>query len=122
MSLKKEEILEAIANMSVSDIVDLVSMMENRFGVTASSVAQVVKNNENEKKEEKSDFKITLKSIGKNKIAVIKIVRSFLNLGLKEAKDTVDSAPVLLKDGVNKLDSDKIKKTLEEAGAIVELS
>lgn len=122
MSLKKEEILNTIENMSVKDIVDLVSMIEKRFGVTASLVERNVEKDEDKSKEEKTEFKVILKSIGKNKISVIKVVRSILGLGLKEAKDTVDSVPVLIKDSINKIESERLKKLLEDSGATVEIS
>lgn len=122
MSLSKEDILEAISNMSVTEIVDLVSMMEKKFGVSSNHVPAVpAEGKEIEVKEEKNEFDVTLSSIGPNKIAVIKSVRSLIGLGLKEAKDTVESAPVLIKQGVSKEESEKLKKILEEAGATVDL-
>lgn len=121
MSLSKEEILEAISHMSVIEIVDLVSMMEKRFGVSSNPVPEVSLKNKVEIKEEKNEFNVVLSSIGSNKIAVIRSVRALIGLGLKEAKDTVESAPVIIKEKVNKEESEKIKKILEEAGAVVEL-
>lgn len=121
MSLSKEEILEAISHMSVIEIVDLVSMMEKKFGVSSNPVSTVSSENKVEVKEEKSEFDIELSSIGSNKIAVIKSVRALIGLGLKEAKDTVESAPVVIKENVSKEESEKIKKILEEAGAVINL-
>lgn len=121
MAITKEQIIEAISTMSVMEIVDLVSSMEKKFGV--SSVPNISQNNnqKTEKKEEKTEFNVLLKSFGKNKIAVIKAVRSTMNLGLKESKDLVESAPTTLKEKVSKKDAESFKNILEKAGAIIEI-
>jgi len=123
MSITKEQILDAVAEMSVMDIVKLTSMMEERFGVSAtelvSDISSVVQNEDTE--EEKTEFDVVLNDIGKNKISVIKIVRSMLSLGLKESKELVESAPTILKGGMNKNDAEILKKSLEEIGASVEI-
>lgn len=122
MSITKDDILEAVASMSVMQVVELISAMEEKFGVSAASA--VVVNSDagaSAVAEEKTEFDVHLKSTGANKIAVIKVVRTLLNLGLKEAKDLVESAPALLKEGVSKDESDKYKQSLEEAGAEVEV-
>ena len=119
MSMTKEQILEAVSSMSVMEVVELVSAMEKKFGVTA--VASPVSNNSQEKVEEKTEFDVILSSIGKNKIAVIKIVRSTTGLGLKESKDLVESAPKVLKSGINKEEAKKLKESLEQAGASAEI-
>ncbi|UVK76717.1 MAG: 50S ribosomal subunit protein L12 [Sodalis sp. Fle] len=119
MSITKEQILNAVAEMSVTDVVNLISMMEDKFGVSATTVA--VTASPAETIEEKTEFDIILNAIGGNKISVIKAVRSATGLGLKEAKDLVESAPTTLKEGVSKDDAAVLKKTLEEAGASVEI-
>lgn len=121
MAITKEQIIEAISTMSVMEIVDLVSSMEKKFGV--SSIPNISQNNnqQTEKKEEKTEFNILLKSFGKNKIAVIKAVRSTMSLGLKESKDLVESAPTTLKEKISKKDAESFKNILEKAGAIIEL-
>ncbi|CAL4317998.1 50S ribosomal protein L7/L12 [Buchnera aphidicola (Eriosoma lanigerum)] len=120
MLLTKEQIIDAISNMSVMNVVELVSAMEKKFGVSAnlSINSQTTQNTE---KEEKTEFNIFLKSIGRNKVSVIKAVRSATNLGLKEAKDLVESAPVMIKENLNKEDADLLKKTLEATGAEIEI-
>ncbi|QCI27040.1 50S ribosomal protein L7/L12 [Buchnera aphidicola] len=121
MAITKEQIIEAISTMSVMEIVDLVSSMEKKFGV--SSIPNISQNNnqQTEKKEEKTEFNILLKSFGKNKIAVIKAVRSTMSLGLKESKDLVESAPTTLKEKISKKDAESFKNILEKAGAIIEI-
>ena len=120
----KEDILDSIAKMSVMDLVDLVKLMEDKFGVTAAApvamaaagggvAAAVV--------EEKTEFTVVLASFGEKKVEVIKVVRELTGLGLKEAKDLVEAAPSTVKDGVNKADSEAMKKKLEAAGAKVEV-
>lgn len=121
MSITKEQILDAVAEMSVMDIVELVSMMEEKFGVSAAAAVAVAAAGPAEAVEEKTEFDVILKDIGANKVAVIKAVRSATGLGLKEAKDLVESAPVAVKEGASKDDSEALKKALEEAGASVEL-
>lgn len=121
MALTKEQILDTIADMSVMDVVELISMMEEKFGVSAADAVVVTAGTPPEAVEEKTEFDVILSAIGANKIAVIKAVRSATGLGLKEAKDLVESAPTTLKEGVSKEDVDALKKVLEEAGASVEL-
>ncbi|CAL4317951.1 50S ribosomal protein L7/L12 [Buchnera aphidicola (Pterocallis alni)] len=121
MSITKEQILEAISNMSVMEVVELISNMEKKFGVSATPINIPNQNLEQEKKEEKTEFDIFLKEIGKNKIAVIKAVRSATGLGLKESKDLVESTPTILKEKMNKKDAESLKDTLEKIGAIVEM-
>ncbi len=117
---KFKTIVEAIESMSVLDLNELVKLLEKKFGVSAvaAAAAPVAAG---EAAEEKSDFVIHLKEAGAQKIAVIKVVKEVLGLGLKEAKDLVDAAPSDLKSGVKKEDAEAIKKKLEEAGAKVEL-
>ena len=125
MAASKEEILDAISNMTVMEIVDLVKMMEDKFGVTAAAPmammaaggaaapAAVV--------EEQTEFAVTMTSFGANKVGVIKVIRELTGLGLKEAKDLVEGVPSLVKDSVPKADADAIKKKLEDAGAAAEI-
>lgn len=121
MSITKEEILNAVAEMSVMDIVNLISMMEKKFGVSSATNTPVVTNNPIEEVEEQTEFDIILSKIGSNKVSVIKAVRSATGLGLKEAKDLVESAPVSIKEGINKHDAESLKKILEDSGASVEM-
>lgn len=121
----KEEILESIANMSVMDVVELISMMEEKFGVTAAAAVAVAApaagGGEAAAAEEKTEFDVVMTSFGANKVNVIKVVRALTGLGLKEAKDMVEGAPSTVKEGVSKDEAEKVKKELEEAGATVEL-
>lgn len=120
MSITPEKILETVSKMSVMEIMDLIKSMEKKFNV--SSIIPINNNTPETKKiEEKSEFNIHIKSIGKNKVSVIRAVRSVTSLGLKEAKDLVESAPVLLKEKVNKEEAESLKKTLETAGAEIEI-
>ncbi len=122
MAVTKEDILESISNMTVMEVVDLISEMEEKFGVTAAAVAAApAVGGGSEAAEEKTDFDVALADMGGNKVAVIKAVRAITGLGLKEAKDKVESAPCVLKEGVSKEEADDFKKQLEEAGATVEL-
>lgn len=121
MSVTKEQIINAIAEMSVMDVVDLISMMEKKFGVSAAVNTVAVAASQEAVIEEQTEFDVVLTAIGSNKIAVIKAVRSATGLGLKEAKDLVESAPANVKEGLSKHDAEAFKKTLEEAGASVEL-
>ncbi|MGL9734703.1 MAG: 50S ribosomal protein L7/L12 [Symbiopectobacterium sp.] len=122
MFITKDQIIEAVAAMSVMDVVELISAMEEKFGVSAAAaVAVAVAASPVEAAEEKTEFDVILKAIGANKVAVIKAVRGETGLGLKEAKDLVESAPAALKEGVNKDDAEALKKSLEEAGAEVEV-
>ena len=125
MAVSKEDILESISNMSVMDVVELVEAMEEKFGVSAASVAAAAPAAAaapEEAAEEKTEFTIKMSSFGANKVAVIKVVRAVTGLGLKDAKDMVEGAPVTVKEGVSKQEADEAKKQLEEAGATVELS
>lgn len=125
MAVSKEEILDAIANMSVMDVCDLIKMMEDKFGVSAAAVAAPVavaaSGGAEAAQEEKTEFTIVMKSFGSNKVNVIKVIREVTGLGLKEAKDMVESAPASVKEGVSKADAEDIKKKLVEAGAEVEI-
>ena len=115
MAIAKEDILNAIAEMTVMDIVDLISAMEEKFGVTAAAAGPVAA------AEEQTEFDVVLTDAGANKVAVIKVVRAVTGLGLKEAKEAVDGAPSTLKEGVAKEEAEKIKAELEGAGAKAEL-
>jgi large subunit ribosomal protein L7/L12 len=122
--LSKEDILEAVANMSVMDICDLVSAMEEKFGVSAAAavaVAGPAAGGDAVAAEEQTEFDVVMKSFGGNKIAVIKAIRSITSLGLKEAKDMVEGVPATVKEGVAKDEAESVKKQLEEAGAEVEV-
>ncbi len=124
MALSKEEVLEAIAEMSVMDVVGLVEAMEEKFGVSAAAavaVAAPAAAGEAAAAEEKDDFDIVLTSAGDKKVNVIKAVRTITGLGLKEAKDLVDGAPATVKEAAPKAEAEEAKKQLEEAGATVEL-
>lgn len=118
--LNKDDILEAVANMSVMDICDLVSAMEDKFGVSAAAavaVAGPAAAADGAAAEEKTEFNVVMSSFGSNKIAVIKAIRGITGLGLKEAKDLVEGAPVTVKEAVAKDEADDIIKQLTEAGA-----
>ena len=127
MALSKDDILNAIAEMSVMDVVELVSAMEEKFGVTAAAaiaaapVAAAGGDAGAGAAAEKDEFDVVLASAGDKKVNVIKVVRSVTGLGLKEAKDLVDGAPNTIKEGASKDEAEDIKKQLEEAGASVEL-
>ena len=126
MALSKEDILNAIAEMSVMDVVELVSAMEEKFGVTAAAVAAAPVAAAGGDAgagaaAEKDEFDVVLSSAGEKKVNVIKVVRGVTGLGLKEAKDLVDGAPNTIKEGASKDEAEDIKKQLEEAGASVEL-
>jgi large subunit ribosomal protein L7/L12 len=126
MAVSKEEILDAIAKMSLIDITDLVKMMEEKFGVSAAAPVAVAAAPAGggaaaPAAEEKTEFTVVLKATGEKKVEVIKAVRAITGLGLKEAKDLVESAPATVKDGASKDDTAKYKKELEAAGATVEV-
>ena len=121
MSLTNEQIIEAIASKSVSEIVELITAMEEKFGVSAAAAVAAAPVAGAAAAEEKTEFDVVLKSAGANKVAVIKAVRGATGLGLKEAKDLVESAPANLKEGVSKEEAEALKKELEEAGAEVEV-
>lgn len=122
--MSKEDILEAIANMSVMEVVELIEAMEEKFGVTAAAavaVAGAAGGDAGGAAEEKTEFDVVLASFGDNKVGVIKAVRGVTGLGLKEAKEAVEGAPTVMKEGVSKEEAEEAKKTLEEAGATVEI-
>ena len=119
MSVTKDQILDAIAAMSVMEVVELVQAMEEKFGVTAA--AGVVVAAAAEAVEEKTEFDVILADAGANKVAAIKAVRAATGLGLKEAKALVEAAPTPIKEGISKADAEALKKELEEAGAKVEI-
>jgi len=121
MSISKDDILNAIADMSVMDVVALVEAMEEKFGVSAAAAVAVAGGDAGASAEEQTEFDVVLTSFGEKKVAVIKAVRGATGLGLKEAKDLVESAPKALKEGVDKAEAEELKKTLEEAGASVEI-
>lgn len=127
MAVSKDEILDAIAKMSLMDVVDLIADMEKKFGVTAAAPVAMAAGGGGGAAaaapvEEQTEFSVTLKEYpADKKVTVIKVVRELTGLGLKEAKDLVEGAPALVKDSVNKADSETMKKKLEEAGAKVEI-
>lgn len=122
MSLTNEQILDAIAEKSVMEIVELISAMEEKFGVSAAALAAApAAGGDTAADEEKDDFNVVLTGAGDKKVAVIKAVREITGLGLKEAKDLVEGAPQNVKEGVAKAEAEELKKKLEEAGATVEL-
>ena len=124
MAVSKDDILEAISSMSVMEIVELISDMEEKFGVSAAAAvaaAPAAGGDAGGAAEEQSEFDVVMTSFGDNKISAIKAVRAITGLGLKEAKEMVESAPATVKEGVSKDDAEETKKQLEEAGATVEL-
>jgi len=123
MSLNKEDILNAISEMSVMDLVDLISAIEEKFGVTAAAPVAVAAApaEGGAAAEEQTEFDVVLTSFGENKVAVIKAVRAATGLGLKEAKAVVESAPAPIKEAASKDEAEELKKQLESAGAAVEI-
>jgi large subunit ribosomal protein L7/L12 len=127
MAVSKDEILDAIAKMSLIEVTELISDMEKKFGVTAAAPVAIAAAPgagaaAAAPVEEKTEFAVTLKEYpADKKVTVIKVIREITGLGLKEAKDLVEGVPSLVKEGVNKADSDGIKKKLEDAGAKVEI-
>jgi len=121
MSISKDDILNAIADMSVMDVVELVEAMEEKFGVSAAAAVAVGGGDAGAAAEEQTEFDVVMTSFGEKKVAVIKAVRGATGLGLKEAKDLVESAPKAIKEGVEKAEAEELKKVLEEAGASVEI-
>ncbi len=122
MSLSKDDIINAIAEMSVMDVVELVSAMEEKFGVSAAAaVVAGPAGDAGAAAEEQTEFDVVLTSAGEKKVNVIKVVRGATGLGLKEAKEMVDGAPATIKEAASKEEAEAIKKDLEEAGASVEL-
>lgn len=124
MAVSKEDILETISNMSVMDVVELISAMEEKFGVSAAApvaMAAGAAAGGADAVEEQTEFNVIMSSFGDNKVSVIKAVRSITGLGLKEAKDMVEGVPATIKEGVEKAEADTVKKQLEDAGATVEV-
>ncbi len=126
MAVSKEDILGAIANMTVMEVVELISAMEEKFGVTAAAAVAAAPAAaggaaEAAAAEEKTEFDVVLTGFGSNKVAVIKVVRALTGLGLKEAKDAVEGVPTTLKEAISKDEAESAKKQLEEAGATVEV-
>ena len=124
MAVSKDDILETISKMTVMEVVDLISAMEQKFGVSAAAavaVAPAVGGAGAPAAEAQTEFAVVLKAAGEKKVEVIKVVRSITSLGLKEAKDLVEGAPQVVKEGVSKDDAAKFKKDLEAAGATVEV-
>jgi len=125
MAISKDDILEAISNMSVMEVVELISDMEEKFGVSAAAavaaVAAPAAGGGEAAAAEKDEFDVVMTSFGSNKVAVIKAVRELTGLGLKEAKDMVEGAPSTIKEGAAKAEAEEMKKKLEDAGAAVDL-
>ncbi|MGR9053076.1 MAG: 50S ribosomal protein L7/L12 [Gammaproteobacteria bacterium] len=122
MAISQDDILEAVSNMSVMEIVNLISAMEEKFGVSAAAVAvAAAPAADSAAVEEQTEFDVILTGAGSNKVATIKAVRAITGLGLKEAKDAVEGAPTTLKEAVSKEEAEGIKKQIEEAGATVEI-
>lgn len=122
MAITQEEILDAVANMSVLEIVDLITKFEEKFGVSAAAaVAVAAPTAAAAVVEEQTEFDLILTGFGENKVAVIKAVRGLTGLGLKEAKDAVEGVPTTLKEGVSKAEAEAAKKDLEDAGATAEI-
>ncbi|MDW3094105.1 MAG: 50S ribosomal protein L7/L12 [Gammaproteobacteria bacterium] len=124
MAVSQEDILETISNMTVMEVVDLISAMEEKFGVSAAAAvaaAPAAAGGDAGAAAEKDEFDVVMSSFGGNKVAVIKVVRAITGLGLKEAKEMVEGAPSTVKEAASKDEAEDIKKQLEEAGAAVEL-
>ncbi|MGC8698015.1 MAG: 50S ribosomal protein L7/L12 [Halothiobacillus sp.] len=124
MAISKDDILDTISNMSVMEVVELISAMEEKFGVTAAVAVAAAAGpaaGPAAAVEEKTEFDVVMTSFGANKVGVIKAVRELTGLGLKEAKDMVEAVPATVKEGANKADADSIKAKLTEAGATVEI-
>lgn len=123
MAVNTNEMLETISNMSVMEVVNLIEEMEKKFNVSAAAAAAVAvaAPTAAAATEEQTEFTVTLKSFGENKVNVIKVIRTITGLGLKEAKDLVEGAPSTVKEGISKAEAEDLKKQLEEAGASVEV-
>ena len=125
MAVSQEEILETISNMTVMEVVDLISAMEEKFGVSAAAAVAAAPaagaDAGGAAAAEKDEFDVVMSSFGGNKVAVIKVVRAITGLGLKEAKDLVEAAPKPIKEGVAKAEAEEMKKKFEEAGAKIDL-
>jgi large subunit ribosomal protein L7/L12 len=121
MAISQEDILEAVSKMSVMEIVDLISAMEEKFGVSAAVAVAAAPVAAAAAAEEQTEFDVVMTSFGENKVAVIKAVRGMTGLGLKEAKDAVEGVPTTLKEGISKAEAEDCKNQLVEAGATVEI-
>ncbi|SHM17986.1 50S ribosomal protein L7/L12 [Vreelandella subglaciescola] len=121
MALSKDDIINAVADMSVMEVAELIEAMEEKFGVTAAAAVVAGPGGEAEVEEEQTEFDLVLNGPGDKKVNVIKAVREITGLGLKEAKGAVDSAPATIKEGMSKDDAEAAKTKLEEAGAAVEI-
>ena len=121
MAISQADIIEAVGNMTVLEIVDLISAFEEKFGVSAAAAVAAAPAAAAAVVEEQTEFDVILTSFGDNKVSVIKTVRSITGLGLKEAKDAVEGVPTVLKEGIPKAEAEDIKKQLAEAGATVEI-
>ena len=125
MAVSKEDILETVAAMSVMDVVELISAMAEKFGVSAAAPVAVAAGpaaaGASAAEEEQTEFEVVLTSFGRSKVPVIKAVREITSLGRKEAKDLVESAPASIKEGIAQAEADELKKKLEEVGATVEI-
>jgi large subunit ribosomal protein L7/L12 len=122
MAVSKEDILETIAGMTVMDVVELITAMEEKFGVTAAvAAAPVAAAAAAAPVEEKTEFDVVMSSFGEKKVEVIKVVRALTGLGLKEAKDLVEGVPSLIKEAIPKAEAEDVKKKLEDAGAKVDV-
>jgi large subunit ribosomal protein L7/L12 len=123
MAVSKDDILETLSSMTIMEVVDLISAMEEKFGVSAAAAVAAAPAGDagGEAVAEKDEFDVVLASFGEKKVGVIKAVRAITGLGLKEAKDMVESAPATIKEAASKAEAEDLKKQLEEAGATVEL-
>ena len=126
MAVSKEELIDALSNLKVMEVVDLIKALEEKWGVSAAApvavaAAPAAGGAAAPAAEEKTEFNVTMTSFGANKVGVIKVIREITGLGLKEAKDLVEGVPSSVKEGVSKADADAIKKKLEEAGAAAEI-
>jgi large subunit ribosomal protein L7/L12 len=122
MAVSKDDILEAISNMTVVEVVDLIEAMEEKFGVTAAApVAAAAAAGPAAVAEEQTEFDVVMSSFGDNKVSVIKVVRGITGLGLKEAKDMVEGVPATIKEGATKAEAEEVLKQLTEAGATAEI-
>lgn len=125
MAVTKEELVEALSNLKVLDVVELIKSLEEKWGVSAAAPVAIAAAGPAAAAapaaEEKTEFNVTMTSFGANKVGVIKVIREITGLGLKEAKDLVEGVPSSVKEGVSKADADAIKKKLEEAGAAAEI-
>lgn len=121
MAISQADILDAVSNMTVMEIVDLISAMEEKFGVSAAVAVAAAPAAAAAVVEEQTEFDVIMTSFGANKVGVIKAVRAITGLGLKEAKDAVEGVPTTVKEAVSKAEAEEVKKSLEEAGATVEI-